>query len=290
MKQSAEKGAHNFIARIVNVAVASGFEVEYRPNTAGERAASANLPGYAMFHMNEPTHDRAMTMRRVYYYPFWQIERSGKRWEWRVAHAQFDAAQIDQAEAQRFFTFWRKRLFGEVGEVGSGGLVYVPLQGRLTEHRSFQTCSPIEMIEAVLEHDPNRRVVATLHPGESYTDREIATLERLEKQHSRLQIESGQMEKWLAACDYVVTQNSSAAFAGFFFQKPCITFARIDFHHISAHVPNLGRAKAFAQVLGDAPDYAAYIWWFLQEMSINAGRPEAEAKINAALLRGGWPM
>jgi hypothetical protein len=36
------------------------------------------------------------------------------------------------------------------------------------------------------------------------------------------------------------------------------------------------------------PDYDAYLWWFFQKMSINAGRPDVEDNISAELRRLGW--
>jgi len=291
LKKSAEAGTHNFIGKVEKVARAAGFEVLFCDNSLEARHGSAALDGYAMFHMDAPTHVRALTMRRAYFYPFWQIEPSAKRWEWRVAQTAFDAGAVDAAEAARFFKFWRKRLFGEAANAPTrDGFIYVPLQGRLGDSRSFQSCSPLDMIRTVLAQDTKRAVIATLHPNEAYSAAELAALDALARQHPQLTVVTGQMEQMLAGCDYVVTQNSSAAFAGFFFQKPCITFAQIDFHHITAHVPQIGVGSAFAQVADMQPAYAAYLWWFLQKMSINAGRPEAEKAIGAALIRAGWPM
>lgn len=290
MRDSAEAGQHNFINRIVGVLKAAGFGVEFLQNSNFERMASAGREGYTLFHMEDPFHDRALTMRRNYYYPFWQIERSAKRWEWEVAKTPFDAGVVPSKEAKRFATFWRKRLFSDLPKPSQQGYVYVPLQGRLLQHRSFQTCSPIQMIEEVLLHDPMRSVVATLHPKEVYTEEDLQVLENLTENHPRLSIEMGNMEGLLPGCDYVVSQNSGVVMAGYFLHKPAVLFGQIDFHHIAANVTQLGPQKAIELAPTLTPDYDAYLWWFLQHMSINAGRPEAEDKIAAALRRGGWPV
>lgn len=287
LRQSAEAGRHNFIARVANVARQAGFAVEFCPETP---AGPCGPGDRALFHMAEPPHDRALTFRRVYHYPFWAIEPTGRRWDWHVARARFPADAVPRKKADRFFGFWRERLFGGLpASSRRDGFVYVPLQGRLLDHRSFQTCSPIEMLRAVLEHDP-RPVVAALHPGETYSSAETGALQALAADHPRLTITTGDMETLLAGCDYVVTQNSSAAFNGYFFGKPAVLFARIDFHHIAANVAGLGVARALDAGPGLAPDHAGYLHWFWQEMSINAGRPEAEDKIRAALRRAGWPV
>ncbi|MBR9650406.1 hypothetical protein [Thalassovita aquimarina] len=289
--KNARAGNHNFIAKIVEVAEQGGFTVGFRGDSLRERDESRNRPGYTMFHMQEPNGPRALTFRRVYHYPFWQIEPTNKRWDWRVAQTRFDTARIDETEARRFYGYWRKRLFGDAADKATrDGIVYVPLQGRLTERRSFQTCSPMEMLVSTLQHDPSRRVIATLHPKEHYSASEISKLDALEARFPRLTVQEIDMAEMLQRCDYVVTQNSSAAFNGYFFGKPCVLFARVDFHHIAADVYRMGLDRAFETVLTETPDYASYIWWFWQKMSINADRPEATNKIRQALRRAGWPV
>ena len=56
------------------------------------------------------------------------------------------------------------------------------------------------------------------------------------------------------------------------------------------NVGQLGVGRAFDMAGQMRPDYARYLFWFLQRMAINAGRPEAEEKILRALRRGGWDL
>ena len=58
-----------------------------------------------MFHMDNPVHPRALTMRRAYFYPFWRIEASAKRWEWQVASADFVPSCIDPDLASTFLGY-----------------------------------------------------------------------------------------------------------------------------------------------------------------------------------------
>lgn len=291
LKAAAEAGSHNFIGKVLSVLDKGGFSTAIHGNSASERLQSDSRNSYAMFHRDQPLNPRGLTMRRVYHYPFWQIEPSPDRWDWRVARSRFDTRKINGAEAQKFYNFWRKRLFGAAAQDSSrDGFVYVPLQGRLAERRSFQTCTPIEMLVATLQQEPGKRVIATLHPNEIVTPAEKAKLDTLVRRFPRLKLRQAAMEDMLARCDYVVTQNSSVAFNGYFFGKPCVLFARTDFHHIAGDVFRNGREAAFEAAQGELPDFARYLWWFWQEMSINAGREEAENKIRQALRRGGWPI
>lgn len=290
LKESAEAGEHNFLGKIAAVARAANFEVLYHGNGPEGQRESLAREGFAVFHMDPPTHDRAVTVRRAYSYPFWSIERTEKRWDFDVARAAFDPGAVPRKEAGRFAGFWRKRLFGAWPETHEKGHVYIALQGRLLEHRSFQSCAPVEMVRAVLRHERERPVVAGLHPREDYSAEEMQALDKLAKTHSNLSIRAGGMEVLLPGCAYVVTQNSSVGFMGLFHARPLVLFGRVDFHHIALKTWEIGVAEALGRAPGHAPDFEGYLWWFWQKMAINAGRPEAEEKIAQRLRDHGWPV
>ena len=291
LRKRAEAGNHNFISLICDVVEQAGWTVDFSDSSKSSRLKSAVRPGHALFLMHEPFHSRSLTMRRVYEYPFWAIESSAKRWLWPVAQTAFEGAAAPAHEVDGFFRFWRKRMFGDAAEnTGKDGFVYVPLQGLLLEHRSFQCAAPLEMLKQVLMHDRERRVIATLHPKETYSAAERNALDLLVQQTPRLDIRVGGMAQLLARCDYVVTQNSSAAFFGYFFQKPAVLFGQIDFHHIASNVLPPGAEAALAQAPCHEPDFAGYLHWFWQEQSINAGRETAPDRIRQRLINAGWPL
>lgn len=286
LRKSAEAGEHNFINLILEVLKNAQFRVEFCDTSD----IGVHTDRYSLSHMKEPPNTRGLVLRRAYYYPFWQIEQTNERWHWDVAKATFDPSLIT-TDAARFYRFWQKRLFGDAtSQTGTDGFIYVPLQGRLTKHRSFQSCSPLEMIEYCLAHDPSRQVIATLHPKEQYSDGELAKLEALEKQHIRLTVSIGDMVQYLQRCDYVVTQNSSAAFAGYFFGKPALLFGKVDFHHIAERADMGNLSQGFENAPKLCPAYDKYIWWFWQQNSINAGREDARTKIAERFKRFGWPI
>ena len=290
LRASAEAGRHNFIGKLSNVLRQSGFEIDY----CGDDEAALDLArqddgAFAMFHMRAPIGPRALVFRRVYHYPFWAIEPQAERWHWHVARTPFRPEEIDPEEAARFVRFWRKKLFARPLPAPEGeGFLYIPLQGRLTEHRSFQSCAPVEMIARVLALDP-RPVIATLHPREIYTPEDHAALDALVARHPRLTVPTGGMDRLFPACDAVITENSSVAFNGFLLGKPAMIFADIDFHHIALDARE-DAAAAFAALGNHRPDYERYLYWFWQVMAIKAGRAEAEGGIRAALTRAGWPV
>ena len=291
LRVRAEKGAHNFIKKICDVLAEAGLDTAFDGDDKAARLRAMTRAGHSLFLMQEPVNARGLTMRMTYLYPFWHIEKQAARWEWPVAQDPFEAAAIDPQKAPNFYRFWRQSLFDDAPfDTRRDGFVFVPLQSQLLRKRSFQTCSPIDMIKTVLAHDTKRRVILTLHPNEIYSADEKRALEDLMKEHDRLFLQTGEMSRHLQHCDYVVTQNSSAGFMGYFFGKPLILFGRSDFHHIALNVGDIGVEDAFDRVHGHRPDFAAYLFWFLQQRAINAGRPEATKKIRNVLRNHGWPV
>ncbi len=286
-RQDAEAGKINIFNLIASAFRGAGWDVGYRDLVPGQPIVPP-LGDHALFFMQEPLSDRALTLRRAYHYPFWRIEATNERWRTDVARATFDPDAVDPALATPFARRWARTLLGG-REPRQEGYVFIPLQGRLRDHRSFQSMSPLAMIEATLQAEPQRRLVLKLHPKEAYTPTDMAALERITR-HPRVDLVDADALDLLAGCDYVVTQNSGLAFTGFFLRKPAVTFAAIDFHHIAAPVADLGVADAFQAVLGPPPAFDRYIHWFLQENAINGGRDDAQARILARAARFGWPV
>lgn len=291
LRKQATEGNHNFIALIGKVLTDAGLTVAFDSDDTLARLRALARPGRGIFLMDPPANDRSLTLRQTYITPFWHIEKQAERWDWPVAQTPFDPAVVDPQKAANFQRFWQNRLFGDTIHVPrKDGFVFVPLQGRLMEQRSFQYCSPIDMIHAVLRHDPVRPVIATLHPSETYQPDEERALEQLLAENDRLYIRKGDPDRYLRTYDYIVSQNSGVALQGFFFNKPAILFGRSDFHHIALNVADIGAEAAFGMVARHAPDFAAYLYWFLQMQAINAGRPEAQDRIAQALRGHGWPV
>ncbi|KIN65761.1 hypothetical protein Z945_808 [Sulfitobacter noctilucae] len=284
LRESAAAGEHNFLNLVSEVVTNSGFSVQF------EGLPATRTGNYSLGHMAQPPDDKGLVFRRVYHYPFWQIDAVAQRWQGDVARARFIPEQAP-SDAPRFYRFWQKRLFGDAPQsTHRDGFIFVPLQGQLTRKRVFQTCTPLKMIEHCLEYGGGRRVIATLHPSEAYNPSDLAALNALADEHRSLTVETGKMEQNLQRCDFVVTQNSGVAFNGFFFGKPALLFSQIDFHHIAIQADLDALGDSFARVAAHAPAYDKYIWWFWQDQSINAGRDDAKAKIAARLRRFGWPI
>jgi hypothetical protein len=245
--------------------------------------------GYHLM-LNKPVPGpNAAVLRKCYLDPFWRIEPTNDRWDWEVSGLDFEPARINPERAAAFLDRWRTTLFKDT-PIADQGHIFMPLQGKLTTRRHFQAQSPADMILTTLKSDPERQVLATLHPGEVYTKGELDRLAQIEQAHPRFHLSSLASMDLLAGCSYVVTQNSGLALKGFFAKKPAVLFARIDFHHIAGVVPQIGPAGAFRHVRTAPPAFDAYVQWFFKWHAITVWSDSVMATIQARLRTLGWPI
>lgn len=290
MLDMARRGEFGFVARVTGAFERAGFRVELRRNTFDERMKSGARRGYSLFLMDEPFHAKALTMRKAYYFPFWRIEKTARRWDFEVAQKAFDPAETDPDLAETWFGNWRKWLFKQgPAKAERSGTIYVALQGKLTEQRSFQSMSPLAMIADVQARAGDRRILLGMHPGERYSPEEQAALSAIAEADPRVTVQTGGMDAALRCCDIVVTQNSAAALSGFFFRKPAILYGESDFHHQMPRVSQLGADAAWDRLDGPPPDYAKYLHWFIAQNAIKADEAgRAEKEILATCAHHGW--
>ncbi|MEO6301214.1 MAG: hypothetical protein ABIV25_05755 [Paracoccaceae bacterium] len=268
--------AQGIFGRIATAVQSAGWRIVLR-----NEYAPVEGEGYHLVHNRAVTVPHTLCLRRSYIDPFYSIEDSNDRWNWDVATKPFTPTD----GAEWFLKHWRDIVFAG-HEIREGGYVFMPLQGKLDERRHFQAMSPLDMIAATLLAEPARRILATLHPSENYT---VEDLDALKQFDGRFEVSTQPSLDLLAGCDYVVTQNSSLAFKGFFAKKPAVLFAQIDFHHIAGSVPKVGINGAFAQ-LSVPPTFASYLHWFLRVQAISAWSDDAPARILQRMRDHGWPI
>jgi hypothetical protein len=267
------------LTRIVGAVKAAGWSVELQPL---ERPVGGD--GYHLVFNQAVDVPFCLCLRRVYLNPFWRIEATNDRWDWDVARLAYDSSRVSN-HAQGFQNRWRDIVFKGL-EITQGGYVFMPLQGKLDIKRHFQAMSPLAMIAATLKADPARRIIATLHPSETYSDQELAALRGF---GARFEVSDMPSKTLLSGCDYVVTQNSGMGLIGWFADKPAVLFGRIDFHHMAGSVLEKGVAGAFADAQTKAP-YAGYLHWFFKQQAITYWDAKADERILARFREHGWPM
>ena len=290
----AEEGKNQIALRLGMIAKQRGLRFVTRSMDLDQRLKALTRSEFAICHMVPPFVKGMLVMRPAYLPAFWRIEDVAERWQFEVAKRDFEPEVLSARNARDYVKELRKRRFGgRVKKPKRDGYIFVPLQGKLSVKRSFQHAAPLDMLVQALRHSGDRKVVATLHPRETLSTWEQGALTRIAADNPKLTIAEGLAEKWLPGCDYVVTQNSGAGFEGFFWQKPCVLFAKSDFHHICANVGKLGVEGAFdraEQLLSEPPDFDRYITWFIRDNCINPANAYSTRRITQVLARRGWDL
>lgn len=275
---SVREGGFNFLQRVRKAVEGAGGRLDWRAEDERPEAQS-------LWHMRAPAGSGGLIFRRTYHYPFWHIEAVPERWLWPVARARFDPEAVPVQPARDFTGRLAARVLPGPPPTREGPAL-VALQGRIGQHRSFQTMSPLRMVDEVGRSGHPARV--TLHPRETYTDDERRALDRIIAAHPSLEMAEGSAGL-LRDCAFVVTQNSAVAFDGIILGKAAVLFGQVDFHHIALKVAELGAEAALVRAPRHLPPWPRYLMWFLGQ-AIDAMAPDAEAQVLTALRRGGWRL
>lgn len=288
MQDPAWPGWQRLVGLFAALGEATGFELI-------ETASAARLAGDApathnFIHARAPLGPGGLVARHAHRGPFWQIDTAPARWELEVARRQYLPGSVERAGAEIFYHYWRDRLFGDAPyRTCREGFAFVPVGGALERRGEGQYCTPIEMVEQTLIHEPDRPVRVSLDPHRRYSDSEFAAVAALEERNDRVSVCIGDTKRLLRTCDYVVTQSAAMALDAHFFAKTAVLFARVDAHHIGLDVQQ-GGAAAFEAAFGHAPDHALYVAWFLRDNAINVSENTALAALAARLHALGWPV
>lgn len=283
----AKRGEHEFANLVESALGPMGFSLKFSQDTPNARNMIED-DDLSFVHMSEPAGLNGLVFRRAYAGSFWHIEKRSARWKWRIATKSFDPSDIDLSLANAFFGECRAKLIPKPKpKANDESYVYMPLQGKLLQQRSFQSASPIEMISKTLENC-TLDVRATLHPSEAYSDAELTALEQIHARNNRFSVVNLDMHEALSSCEFVVTENSSAAFHAVLYEKPSILFADIDFHHICAKFDQRRPSSAFVAVQGNKFPFRQYLYWYWVKNCIDANDKDLHEKLFTKLAKRGW--
>ena len=287
-RAAVEAGMPRMTTRIIRAVQGAGWQVNLCADE--ERELIPQRSGFHMVVNQAVPSDNCLVLRRTGWEPFWRIEVTNDRWDWDAAAQSFDAGLIEARRGPQFLNFWRKQVFPHQ-TVTRGGGVFVPLQGKLTQRRHFQSASPLDMLEQVAARWKDTPIAATLHPAEVYSEAELEALDALSRRYPNLKLPGGESDKHLLACDLVVTENSSMALKGYLVEKPAMLWARIDFHHIAASVPRDGQEQAFRAVeAGGRVEFGRYLYWYFRQNALSLWDKSVDEAILRRLSLLGWPI
>lgn len=287
-----EQGTFRFFNKMKSAFESIGYNVATKEDSNENILLSSSDPGYSLILEGEPLNSKSLCFRRAYTEPFWQIEKSAKRWEFEVASLPFLPDDTNSQPARYFTRYWRKKLFGHADLLRETPKhILCPLQGQLLRQRSFQSMSPLEMLEELAAHESSRPILATLHPSENYSQEEISALNIVMYRHKNISVSRADTKTLISSSSYIATMNSTVSFWGMFWGVPSVLFGRVDFHHL--HPNTFDNSVIEAIKLQDSVDtslYEKYIYWFWKQQSIRSWSDDAEKSILNVVNRRGWRL
>lgn len=215
---------------------------------------------------------------------FWRVDRFIDPIHTSITSADFKPGQVHSKRAAEFYEKWRAKVVKPFDHsYPIEDFVLIALTEDLQAPKKYQGHSSFEMIEDVLEMEPERQIIIRLPDGVKYPTEDMARLIAYDF-HERITFSQGAVDRLLDACAYVVTQNSPVSIKAAFHGKNVIQYARSEFHHIFQKVYAEKRLKrCFNRVLRDRPDYEKYVYWFFGVNCIDAGSVGGTNRIIKAL-------
>ena len=226
---------------------------------------------------------RTLNTALGYIPPFWYADPIGVLADSSLADTAFDPASVPKAEARAFCARQRKRLVGTRTsrhpqptdrQDFPQGCIAVFLQGWSDPIARSRHMDAADMLQAVLDHPGGRAVVVKPHPKN--LDQETQDLiDMLQANHPDVIVTGANVHDILRCADVTVSISSAVALEGMLHGKPAVLFGRSDFHHAALtvrHAPDW--PAALARALGTSWDFEPFLYWFLADAMINAGRDD----------------
>jgi hypothetical protein len=285
-----QAGSFRFINRLSNLLTAQGWSVSNRTKRRIDPLLDRIDRAYHLHEITGARGPRGLNFRRAYFYPWWMFDFPQQRYGGRIGDLSYVADAIDGTVARAFYADLQRHYLVGWGRGDPDGPALVPMQAELCRQRDWQFTDLAGLVSHIRAQDPTREVLLKTHPKLTYSDSDTALLRQLCTLQN-VSLATGNMASLLGRAAYVATHNSAAAFEAMVLGIPSILFARTDFHHICPQVKQPGDAPAaFAQLRGPKPDFARYLYWFLELNCLHAGREDAEKRIAELLNTCGWPV
>lgn len=287
--QRYKAGKHRFYNAMHDGFQDVGFDVKLIESTDANMEKSKSSNAFMVYHRNTPQTENTIEARPSYVGPFWAMNSSSIHTEKKAYLATFDSSEIAQKRADSFFANWAERVVDkDAPNLSERDYALVALQGKLLTRRSWQRVAPINMVAQLAEADPNRRIFVKLHPGEDYSDVELKAVQSLKSE--QVELVDGDLSPLLANCAYTASINSSVSFLGLFHRKPGILFGDMDSHHLFQKVGDNTVAECLQAVQDTELPFEKYVYWFLHEQMIHAGKNNAKDQILERCYALGWDM
>lgn len=287
MLETVEKNENSFLMKVHKAFEQIGFEVSFVKATSVSLALSYRDDTYCLFFRNRPQHKNALELRPSAFGAFWMIDKTADPAEKLVYKRKFNPAKIDPQRASDFFQRMTSRF--KKADSDQGGFVLIAMQGKIDRQRFWQSMTPLDMVRETISQETDRKIYIKLHPKEVYSNSELSDLKAL-TDGDRIQLVEGDLDKYLASCDYTVSMSSSVSMKGLLYRKPGILFGDAEFHHVFQSVRTKEVGACFKDVLADELEVEKYVFWFLKHQHLWNYSPNAHEDILKRCSLMGWEI
>ena len=278
-----------FLNHVSNLFKSLGISVEFRKDNKQAWRQSIDEDAYSVFQDRGAFHRKAVQAISVLDDTYWVLEQAALPKEMDIANKQFDPDAIKEGSSERFFEeVKQKNIKPYEHEYAIEDFVLVVLDDHLGKEEGLRPYSSFQMIKQVLKREPEREVILWQDPNYPLSDN--AHVRLMEFDHEpQVSISSAQIDRLLAACSFVVSQNSLVSIQAMLHQKFSLTFGDFPFHHICRNPERDERVqKSFNRMHRDQPVFERYLYWLLKEQAISTDDKDIEQRLTSRFQEIGW--
>lgn len=233
-----------------------------------------------------------------YFWGYWQLDPQGVHGRSQIAQARFDPEMVDFKIAQPYFQKLRRQYVNHrhsrydqphSWQDFPDGAVSIFFQGRDPILQKTCDFSDLEIVNIVREYAGDRPIIVKPHPllADVFVVKDVL---EIAESDPRIIVTDANVHDILRASDVTVSMHSTVALEGYLHRKPTILFGRSDFHHIAEVVQKREEFPgALACALEGKRLFQKYLYWFLEEQSINLNADDAEDRIWQRFAQAGFP-
>jgi Capsule polysaccharide biosynthesis protein len=266
-------------------------ELRYRDIAALDPEPPAHC--FDFVHNGRVQRPRTLNTGLGYIRPFWYADPIGVLADSSLAGELFDPQTVPAEKARQFCARQRSRLIAtrssrhpqpDERQEFPEGCIAVFLQGVSDPIARSRHMDAGAMLAVVLAHRGGRPLVVKPHPN-NHDQETMDLIAMLLADHPDVIVTGANVHDILRRAAVTVSVSSAVALEGMLHGKPAVLFGRADFHHVALTVQQPSDwPAALRRAMATDWDFEPFLYWFLAQGMINAGREDMFAVLLARMV------
>lgn len=265
------------------------FKVELRKDKKQAWLKSEHENAYSIFQNRTAFHAKAVQAISVLDEKYWVLESEQFPKDMDVACFEYDSGLVHERKSEKFFENIKQQYIEPFEhDYPLEDFVLVVLDDNLGKEDGLRPYSSFQMIKQVLKQEPERQIVIWNEADHLLSENARQRLKKFDNE-ARILFSTGQLDRLLSSCSYLVSQDSVLSIKAMLHQKSAITFGDFAFHHICRNPERDQRMqKSFNRMDRDRPLFERYIYWLLNDYALCCGDKDIGDKILTRFQGFGW--